>query len=84
MHAGVIDDAPKITTILYSALESLLSFFGIIGIIGTVIAGILYLVSSGDEHLAEMAKRAITYSVIGTVVAFGSLIVVQTLSAFFK
>lgn len=82
--AGVIEDAPRVSEILIHVFEFLLSIVGILGIIGLVVSGAMYLLASGDESLTKKAKAAFQASVIGLVVAFGSWIIVMTLQSFFS
>jgi hypothetical protein len=55
------------------AIESVVEF--VVGVIGSiavlmiVVSGIMYIVSGGDQQKAETAKKILTYSVIGLVIA---------------
>ena len=49
--------------------------------IGFVIAGILYLTAAGNESQAEKAKNAMTYSIIGVIVALVGYVIIQAVSA---
>jgi len=64
VYAGVITDAPPITSILLHILNFVLSLVGILGIIGLVVSGILYMTSAGDEEQMRLAKKALTYSIL--------------------
>lgn len=83
-HAGVITDAPSISTVGMRILNYLLSVAEIIAIIALVISGILYFVSAGDEKKVELAKRAVNYSVMGVAMALGGLIIVKLIGEFFS
>ncbi|MEI8096559.1 MAG: hypothetical protein WCG73_00415 [Candidatus Moraniibacteriota bacterium] len=72
-HAGVISDAPKISSLLLNILNFLLSIIGISGIIGLVISGVMYLTAGGNEERMRSAKNMIIASVTGMVIALGSL-----------
>jgi len=61
-------------------LNWLLGILGVLGVLAFVISGIQYLVSVGDEDLAKTAKRNITYTIIGLVVALAGLIIVNTIA----
>jgi len=80
--AGVISDAPRVATVVGNALQFLLSIFGACAIIGLVVAGILYLFSSGDERQIEHAKTATKYSIIGIAVALGALVILNAIAGF--
>lgn len=83
-HAGVITDAPSISTVGMRILNFLLSTAEIIAIIALVISGILYFASAGDEKKVELAKRAVNYSVMGVAMALGGLIIVKLIGEFFS
>ncbi|MEP7163036.1 MAG: pilin [Candidatus Moraniibacteriota bacterium] len=55
----------------------LLGILGFIAIIGFVIAGILYLTAAGNEGQIEKAKNAMTYSIIGIIVALVGYVAVR-------
>ncbi len=81
--AGPIDTAPRIATVLTNILDFLLSGVGIVAIIGIVIGGAMYFFSAGDMRRIEQAKKIIFASVIGLVVALGSVVLVRLLASFF-
>lgn len=83
-YAGVITDAPGISSILANILKFLLSIAGIIAIIGLVIAGVIYLAAAGDMQRIALAKKAMLASIIGIVVVLGALVIVSQLTAFFS
>lgn len=66
--------------IAYAIMRGLLFLVGIIGIIGFVIAGIMYLVAAGDEDTIKRAKKAMLNSIIGIVVALIGLVVMTAIS----
>lgn len=65
--------------VLTNLLMWLLSIFGILAIISFVISGIQYLMATGDDKSMETAKRNMTYSIIGIVIALSGFIVVQAI-----
>lgn len=81
--AGVISDAKPLTQSLTDILNFLLLIFGVIAILGMIVAGVLYFTAGGDERQVMNAKRAFTWCVIGVVVTLGSLVLVRALAAFF-
>jgi len=76
-QTGNIESAPTIYQIASNTLKLVLSIAGILGIISLVFGGIMYLSSVGDEKRIEVAKKIVTYAIIGVVVAFGSLVIVS-------
>ena len=58
----------------------LLALFGIIAIIAFVISGIQYLVSAGDEGIAETAKRNMKFAIIGVIVALSGWIIISAIT----
>ncbi len=71
----------SIIDIIAGTMNWLLAILGFLGIIGFVIAGILYLTAAGDENQATRAKSAMTYSVIGVIVALLGFVVIQAVEA---
>ena len=55
----------------------LLAIFGFLGVIGFIIAGIMYLLSAGDDKQAGTAKAALKFSIIGVIVALLGFIIIQ-------
>lgn len=67
----------SISSIIVAILNFLLMAVGLIGIIGFLIAGILYLTAAGDDKRIEQAKKAMTYSIIGVIVALAGYVALQ-------
>jgi len=59
----------SIMGIISNGMNWLLIMVGILGVIGFVIAGILYLTAAGDETQIDKAKTAMIYSIVGVIVA---------------
>jgi hypothetical protein len=70
----------SIYDILSNFLYWLLAIFGIIGIIGFVVAGIIYLVSSGDDDMISRAKTAMRWSIIGVIVGLSGFVIMQAVA----
>jgi len=66
----------SIYSIISNILNWLLAIVGVVGIIGFVISGILYLTAAGNEDMIQKAKRAMTYSIIGVIVALSGLVAI--------
>lgn len=64
------------------AVTLLLSIAGSIGIIGLVIGAIMYATSYGDKNRADAGKKAITYSLVGIVVAGAAVAMLLQLKEF--
>jgi hypothetical protein len=67
--------------IIQSIMNWLLGLVGVLGVIGFAIAGILYLTAAGDEEKMGTAKKALTYSIIGVIVALLGLVILQAAAA---
>jgi hypothetical protein len=78
-ETGLADATIK--EILTKLLKWLLEIVGIIAIIGFVISGIMYLVSTGNEEMITKAKKYMLYCLIGIVVALASFVVIQAIDA---
>ena len=70
-----------ISGILTNLLNWLLLLFGIFGVLGFVISGIMYLTSTGDEGQIDRAKSAMLYSIVGVLVGLIGYIVLQAVKA---
>jgi len=66
--------------IITQVMNWFLAIVGIIGIIGFVISGILYFLAAGDEGKMGTAKNAMTYSIIGVVVALMGYVIIQAVN----
>ena len=73
--------AGSVTNIILNVMKWLLGLAGIIGVIGFVVAGILYLTAAGDEDKIATAKKAMTFSIIGVIVAILGFVVIQAATA---
>ncbi len=73
----------SIFELLSTILNWLLSLVGILGVLGFVVSGIMYLTAAGDTKAIDRAKSIMLYSVIGVIVALVGLIVVYALSYIF-
>ena len=68
-------------SIVYGILGWLLAIIGLVGIIGFIISGAMYILSSGDEKMAGQAKTAMTNSIIGIIVALSGYVIIQAIDA---
>ena len=74
-----LPDSPGIKNILVNILNWLLRIIGIITVIAFIISGGQYLLASGDEKIIEIAKRNMTYSIIGIIVALSGFVAVRAI-----
>ena len=65
-------------------MKWLLAILGFIAIIGFVIAGILYLTAAGDEKRIGTAKNAMTYSIVGVIVALVGYVIVGAVDSWLR
>ncbi len=66
--------------IVANIVNWLLALFGILGILGFIISGIMYLISAGDDDMAKKAKAGLKYSIIGIIVGLSGFIVLQAIA----
>jgi hypothetical protein len=76
-QAGAISSAPTFAEIGLRILNFLLSIFATVGIIMSLVSGIMYFLATGNEKMMQKAKKSFTYGMIGTVVALSALIVMK-------
>lgn len=82
--AGVIDDAPTFAQVLLNAYYFLLQLAFIIGILGAVVAGMLYFFANGDRRRIRAAKIISGALVIGFIILFGAWVILKTVSGLFE
>jgi cytochrome bd-type quinol oxidase subunit 2 len=73
--------AGSITGIVINILNWILMIFGVVGIIGFVISGLMYLLAAGDDNMIERAKEAMKYSIIGVLVGLAGFVIIQSIAA---
>ncbi len=66
-----------------NVLNFLLTVIGILAIIMLVIGGSMYLLAAGDEDRIDRGKKIVKYSIIGILIALGSMVLVRQIAAFF-
>jgi hypothetical protein len=71
----------SILGILSNLLFWLLSVFAILGIVGFVISGIMYLLAGVNEDLMEKGKDGMKWSIIGIIVGLSGFVIMQAVSA---
>lgn len=71
----------SILDIATGAMNWLLIIVGILGVIGFVIAGIIYLTAAGDEEQIGKGKKAMIYSIVGVIVALLGVVIINAVKA---
>lgn len=64
-------------------LNYILSGIGILSLLGIVVGGLMYIISGGEETKTKEAKKIITASVTGLVIALVAYAIVNTISQLF-
>lgn len=67
----------KVVDILTNTLNILLGSGAAVALFMLVAGGLMYITSSGDKQAVETAKKTLTYAVIGMIVTFGAITIVQ-------
>ena len=70
-------DSPGIKSVLVNILKWMLEIFGLLALIAFIISGGQYLLASGDEKMIGTAKKNMTYSIIGIIVALSGFIIIR-------
>lgn len=79
--AGTNLPSGSLMGIVKNIMNWLLGIVGVLGVIGFAIAGILYLTAAGDEDRIATAKKAMTWSIVGVVVALLGLVILRAAEA---
>ncbi len=79
--SSAVAGALTISQIASNALDFLLSIFGVLAIIMLVVGGIAYLSSAGDEDRIDTAKKIVKWAIIGIVVAFSAMVIVDQIAS---
>ncbi len=82
--AGGINGLPNgdVRGTILRILSTVLSFLALIAVITIIIAGILLIVSLGNEEYKERAKRIIFYTLIGLVIILFARVIVGIVTVF--
>lgn len=87
LAAGVVPDtgglAPSGDTSIIDLLTGLLKWalmlLGILGVLGFVVAGLLYLTAAGEEARIKTAKSAMVYSIVGIIVGLAGTVMMTAI-----
>ena len=66
----------SVSDIVRNVLTWILGIFGLLAVIGFVVSGIMYIISSGNDDTMKKAKNAMVYCIIGVIVALSGLIII--------
>ncbi len=66
-----------IRALIIKALDYVLNFLALAGVIAVVVAGIYLIVSNGDEENKEKAKKIIIYVIVGLIIVLMAKVIVQ-------
>ncbi|KKP57128.1 MAG: hypothetical protein UR51_C0023G0013 [Candidatus Moranbacteria bacterium GW2011_GWF1_34_10] len=72
-----LPESDDLSDIIISIMNWLLLLVGVIGIIGFVISGILYMTAAGDSNQIDRAKTAMTWSIVGVIVALMGYVIIK-------
>jgi len=78
-----VSGARSASDILLSVLNFLLGIVGILSIIMLVVGGGMFLTAAGSQDRIGTAKKIITSSLIGIVLALAALVIVRQIASFF-
>jgi hypothetical protein len=67
----------SIVDIITNGMNWLLIIVGLLGVIGFVIAGIIYLTAAGDTEQIDKGKKAMIYSIVGVIVALVGVVIIK-------
>ncbi|MFZ2154000.1 MAG: hypothetical protein WAV16_02100 [Candidatus Moraniibacteriota bacterium] len=73
-----------VTSIVKNFMFWILAMVGFFGVIGFAIAGILYLTSAGEEDRIGTAKKAMTWSIVGVIVALLGVVIIKAADTMLK
>ncbi|KUK76777.1 MAG: hypothetical protein XD93_0724 [candidate division WS6 bacterium 34_10] len=66
-----------INELIIDALNLLIGATAVICVAVLIFSGIMYITASGDEAKVEKATKSLTYAIVGLVIAFIAVLVVQ-------
>lgn len=68
-----------LTNVLFGLMQFLLTILTILGVIGFIISGMIY-ITAGGAGKADLARHWLTYSIIGMVVGLSGYIIISTIA----
>lgn len=76
--------APTLSTIATNVLNFLLSTLGIVALVMMIIGATMYVTAAGDEDRVDTGKNIFKYSLIGVLLAMGSMVLLRQIAVFFS
>lgn len=70
--AGYAGTEPSLPAIVGKVIQALLGVVGVVFLVLTVYAGIMYMTAGGDTAKVDKAKKIITNSVLGLIIVIGA------------
>ena len=77
-NQGAGGSKASVAEIIAVVVKFLLGLVGALSVLVIVIAGIMYIISGGDEGKVDKAKSWITYALIGLAIALLGFVIVNT------
>jgi len=77
-EATGVPDISGLFCVLVNAINYLLSIGGAVALIMLVVGGLQYMVSGGDEKAITAAKSTVSHAVLGLLIIFGAILIVNT------
>ena len=75
------DPPGGVVQIISTFLSWLLGIIGIIAMIAFIISGLQYFYAAGDDKTMQDAKRNMTYSILGVIVALAGYVIIQAIDS---
>ena len=66
--------------IVTTVADWLVGMFVFFGVIGFLVSGIMYLISTGNDDMITKAKKYMTYSIVGVIVGLSGYVIIQAAS----
>lgn len=65
--------------VLQTVLSWMLGIFGMLALAGFIISGVQYLMAAGSDTMIETAKKNMTFSIVGVIVALSGFVIVKAI-----
>lgn len=79
---GAANQTGDVAALINKAIGFVLSFVFGLSVLMIVVAGVMYIISAGDDAKVENAKKWLTYAVVGLIVALLGYAIVYAVSNF--
>lgn len=73
-------DNRSVENVVINVTQVVTGIIGVLAILMIVVSGVMYITSGGDQNRVDTAKRMLTYSIVGLVVALLAFTIVSTIS----